>query len=83
MGSKMGRLAVLAVAAATTSVAAAAATQMEPSSSPSSSPGGAVSFTRAPPPSGINRGLRLSLVQVLSRHGDRTSINPLPFEMHE
>ena len=44
--------------------------------------GGAVRFAPAPPPSG-RPDLSLALVQVLCRHGDRTSINPLPNETRE
>ena len=44
--------------------------------------GGAVAFAPAPPPSGRPR-MTLALVQILSRHGDRTSINPLPSETRE
>jgi hypothetical protein len=41
-----------------------------------------VRFAPAPPPSG-RPDLSLALVQVLCRHGDRTSINPLPNETRE
>ena len=44
--------------------------------------GGAVAFAPAPPPA-AHPGARLAFVQVLTRHGDRTSINPLPFETRE
>ena len=54
----------------------------EARSTPTSMGGGAVSFSPAPPPSD-RPDMRLALVQVLSRHGDRTSINPLPSETRE
>ena len=54
----------------------------EARSAPTSMGGGAVTFSPAAPPSD-RPGMRLALVQVLSRHGDRTSINPLPSETRE
>ena len=54
----------------------------EARSTPTSMGGGAVTFSPAAPPSD-RPGMRLALVQVLSRHGDRTSINPLPSETRE
>ena len=44
--------------------------------------GGAVAFVPASSPAG-HPGARLAFVQMLTRHGDRTSINPLPFETRD
>ena len=85
---RAARLAALAAGAAamgTTSRRsdAQASSAADPSESATKDPrGGAVTFAPAPPPA-AHPGARLAFVQVLTRHGDRTSINPLPFETRD
>lgn len=85
---RAARLAALAAGAAAMGTAsrrsdAQASSAADPSESVTKDPrGGAVTFVPAPPPA-AHPGARLAFVQVLTRHGDRTSINPLPFETRE
>lgn len=85
---RAARLAALAAGAAAMGTAsrrsdAQASSAADPSERVVKDPrGGAVAFAPAPPPA-AHPGARLAFVQVLTRHGDRTSINPLPFETRE
>jgi hypothetical protein len=85
---RAARLAALAAGAAAMGTAsrrsdAQASSAADPSERVVKDPrGGAVAFAPAPPPA-AHLGARLAFVQVLTRHGDRTSINPLPFETRE
>lgn len=79
MSASRARL-VAAAAMAATCTASSALTSDAGSSSDES--GAAVPFLTAPPP-GARPHARLAFVQLLTRHGDRTSINPLPMETRE
>ena len=85
---RAARLAALAAGAAAMGTAsrrsdAQASSAADPSERVVKDPrGGAVAFAPVPPPA-AHPGARLAFVQVLTRHGDRTSINPLPFETRE
>ena len=80
MSASRARLVAAAAMAATCTTASSALASDAGSSSDES--GAAVPFLTAPPP-GARPHARLAFVQLLTRHGDRTSINPLPMETRE
>ena len=79
MSASRARLVAAAAMAATCTASSALASDAGSSSDES---GAAVPFLTAPPP-GARPHARLAFVQLLTRHGDRTSINPLPMETRE
>jgi len=79
MSASRARLVAAAATAATCTASSALASDAGSSSDES---GAAVPFLTAPPP-GARPHARLAFVQLLTRHGDRTSINPLPMETRE